>query len=85
LKTTIEISDQLSESAKACARENGITLRSLIEQGLRMAISANRNKHTFQLRDASVGGRGLQDAFRDADWATFREAIYESRENLPEK
>ncbi|MCY4199245.1 MAG: DUF2191 domain-containing protein [Gammaproteobacteria bacterium] len=85
MKTTIEISDQLSESAKACAREHGITLRGLVEQGLRMAISANHNKRTFHLRDASVGGHGLQDAFRDADWAKFREAIYETREQSQDK
>ena len=32
-------------------------------------------------RDARVGGRGPQPAFRDADWSQIREAIYEGRGN----
>ena len=79
MKTTIEISDELAESAKACAAEEGITLRSLFEQGLRLAISASRRPKTFELRDASVGGSGLQEPFRDADWAAFSEAAYKDR------
>lgn len=33
----------------------------------------------FKLRDASFQGRGLQPEFRNADWETIRDAIYESR------
>lgn len=79
LKTTVEISDELAESAKTCAAARGITLRNLFEQGLRMAISANSRPEKFELRDASVGGRGLQAPFRNAGWPAFREAIYEDR------
>lgn len=38
MKTTIELSDVLFEQAKAAARAQGITLKALIESGLRMAI-----------------------------------------------
>ncbi len=38
MKTTIELSDLLFDQAKAAARAQGITLKALIELGLRMAI-----------------------------------------------
>jgi hypothetical protein len=40
MKTTVELSDVLFEQAKAAARAQGITLKTLIESGLRMAIHA---------------------------------------------
>ena len=41
MKTTVELSDLLFEQAKAAARAQGITLKALIESGLRMAIHPN--------------------------------------------
>ena len=38
MKTTIELSDVLMDQAKSVARAQGITLKALIETGLRMAI-----------------------------------------------
>jgi hypothetical protein len=38
MKTTIELSDALMDQAKSAARLQGITLRTLIESGLRMAM-----------------------------------------------
>ena len=38
MKTTVELSDLLFAQAKAAARAQGITLKALIESGLRMAI-----------------------------------------------
>jgi hypothetical protein len=47
MKTTVELSDLLFEQAKTAARAQGITLKALIETGLRMAIhpknAASRN------------------------------------------
>lgn len=79
LKTTIEISDELARIAKAHAARENITLRALIERGLRLALRADRHPRQFELRDASVSGRGLQAPYRDADWARIREAVYEDR------
>ena len=59
-------------------REN-ITLRSLIERGLRLALRAESGQDRFELRDASVGGRGLRPPYRDADWARIRESVYKDR------
>lgn len=79
LKTTIELSDELAHAAKAHAVKENVTLRALIERGLHMVLKADRDTEPFRLRDASVGGRGLQPAYRDAEWSRIREAIYEGR------
>ena len=79
MKTTIEISDELARIAKAHAAKENITLRALIERGLRLALRADRHPRRFELRDASVSGRGPQAPYRDADWVRIREAVYEDR------
>ncbi len=79
MKTTIEIADDLAKEAKAHAAKQNVTLRELFERGLRLAMKADRKAADFRLRDASVGGRGLQPEFEGADWSRFREAIYEGR------
>jgi hypothetical protein len=79
MKTTVEISDSLAEEAKAVARREKTTLRALIEAGLRQVLRERRRRSSFQLRDASFGGRGLQPEFRDGDWQRIRGAAYEGR------
>jgi hypothetical protein len=79
MKTTIEISDALAKEAKAIARRERTTLRALIEAGLRQLLRGRRRRESFELRDASFRGRGLQPEFRDADWQRIREAAYEER------
>ena len=75
----MEIADDLALMAKAHAAKQKTTLRSLIERGLRLAIKADAAAQRSVLRDAPVSGRGLQPAFRNADWATIREAAYQDR------
>ena len=79
MKTTIEISDDLVRTAKAYAARKNITLRSLVESGLRLALRADRQRQGFKLKDASVRGHGLQPPLRDADWPRIRDSIYEGR------
>ena len=79
MKTRIEIAEVLARVAKAHASREGITLQELCERGLRMAMRADRENGRFVLRDASVGGHGLQPEFQGADWLRIREAIYKGR------
>ena len=79
MKTTIEIADDLAGKAKDYAAKENVTLRSLIERGLRMVLRTDSRRDRFELRDASVDGRGLQPHYRDAEWARVREAAYEDR------
>lgn len=79
MKTTIELSDDLAKKAKAFAAQKKMTLRAVIEQGIRQVLKDEHTNSRFTLRDASVDGRGLNAAFRDADWDTLRSEIYRGR------
>jgi hypothetical protein len=79
MKTTIEISDPLLREAREMAANEGVTLRAVVERGLRRVVDEKKGGKPFKLRDGSVGGNGLQPEFRDAPWERFREAIYEGR------
>ena len=61
MKTTIDISDALFEQARAQARARGVTLRSLVESGLRLVMAQSKpTTERFELRDFSFGTPGLQ-------------------------
>lgn len=78
-KTTIDIPANLLSEAKEVAARDGTTLRALVESGLRTVIDRRlRGREArFRLRDASVGGNGLQPEFRGADWDRIRDAAYD--------
>jgi hypothetical protein len=79
MKTTIEISDGLMEEARRVARREGTTVRSLVEEGLRVTIAKRRKTTPFRLRDASIKGEGLQPGVAQGSWERIRELIYEGR------
>lgn len=79
MKTTLEISDPLLREARKTAAREGITLRALVEHGLRLAVAEKRKKSTFKLRDASVDGKGLRPELGDATWDKLRDLAYEGR------
>ncbi len=79
MKTTIEIADPLFEEARMLATEEGTTLRSLVEDGLRRLIEARRQSQPFRLRRVTFGGDGLQPGMEHATWEQIRERAYEGR------
>ncbi|HVC53432.1 MAG TPA: hypothetical protein VND87_15545 [Stellaceae bacterium] len=79
MKTTVEISDGLLEEARAVAAREGVTLRGLIERGLRNVLHEAAGKQPFTLRRASFKGRGLQKEFATAGWDELRDAVYRDR------
>jgi len=79
MKTTVEIPDPLFKEAKRFAEREGTTLRALIERGLRLVVAPRARTGRFRLRDAAVGGKGLQPGARDAGWDRIRELVYEDR------
>ena len=80
MKTTVELSDDLVMEAKRFAARHGITLRAVIENGVRSTLRADKGARApFTLRDASVDGSGLQSEFRDETWSKLREAAYGGR------
>jgi len=77
MKTTIEISDSLLESAKRHAGARGTTLRALVEEGLHSVLAADRSSGGFTLREESVAGRGLHPDVREGGWDRILEISYE--------
>ena len=78
MKTTVELPDALLAEARRFADDHGMTMKALIEQGLRKAMATKTDK-PFKLRDRSVGGSGLTPEFQNASWEQLRDAIYEGR------
>jgi D-alanine-D-alanine ligase-like ATP-grasp enzyme len=76
MKTTVNLPDELLREAQELARRERTTLRDLIETGLRAMVKQSSSGSSFDLTDASVEGRGLQPAFRDASWQQIRDTIY---------
>jgi Arc/MetJ family transcription regulator len=77
MKTTIEIADALLTEARRVAEQRGVTLRTLVEEGLRHVVKTGKRRPEFRLRDASFTGEGLQPAFDGAPWERVRDAAYE--------
>lgn len=77
MKTTVNLPDELLREAQQLARREGTTLKDLIETGLRSVVRQRTGGSDFQLKEASVDGRGLQKEFRGAEWNEIRDAIYQ--------
>jgi Arc/MetJ family transcription regulator len=77
MKTTIEIHDELLARAKRYARETGGTLRSLVESGLRIVLSAPATSEPYRLPDLSVGDPTDDDPIEAYSWQDLSEMIYE--------
>ena len=79
MKTTIEIADPLLNEARKLAAREGVTLKALVELGLRRIITEKKSGGAFRLRKASFKGRGLQPAAKEAGWERLRALAYEGR------
>src|SRR5215475_13232311 len=56
MKTTVEISDVLLREARRVAVREGVTLRTLVERGLRRVIAETKNGSSFKLRRVTFKG-----------------------------
>ncbi|MDR2880659.1 MAG: type II toxin-antitoxin system VapB family antitoxin [Azoarcus sp.] len=79
MKTTIELPDALFAQARRYADAHDMTMKALIERGLRKAMAEKKDEPRFELRDCSVDGQGLTPEFQNAAWEQIRDAIYEGR------
>jgi hypothetical protein len=79
MKTTFEISDSLLGEARELTSREGISLGSLIEEGLRRMIAEDRSRPAFRMRKASFKGQGLQSDFREAGSESVRAYSYGRR------
>ena len=79
MKTTIEISDPLLKDAKRLAAREGVTLRALVERGLRHELEQRKQPTVFCLRNATFKGKGIQPGARGLSWDQLRELAYTGR------
>jgi len=80
MKTTVDIADPLLNEAKRIAAREGVTVRALIELGLRRVIADKKQRGgRFRLRRASFRGEGLQPALEGESWERIRTLAYEGR------
>jgi hypothetical protein len=81
MKTTIQISDSLFKEARKVAHGEGITLRALVEEGLRKAVSERHRRagKAFRLRKVTFKGKGLQPPLSGASWDKILDVSYEGR------
>jgi putative antitoxin of VapBC-like toxin-antitoxin system len=77
MKTTIELPDALLAEARRVARREGTTLKALIERGLRRGVEPRASARVFSLRDASIGGKGLQPGI--TGWESIVDLAYRGR------
>jgi hypothetical protein len=79
MKTTIDIADSLLDAAKKTALRDGVTLRTLVEQGLRHVLQDRKKSTPFKLRDGSFAGTGLHPDAERLTWDEIRELSYGDR------
>jgi hypothetical protein len=77
MKTTIEIANPLLNEARRLAAREGLTLKALVELGLKRVIAEKKGGAAFKLRKASFKGKGLQPAAKRASWKGLRSLAYE--------
>ncbi|MEN9559717.1 MAG: hypothetical protein RLZZ502_928 [Pseudomonadota bacterium] len=62
MKATLDIADTLFFEAKEIVKRDMVTMRALVERGLRLALAEHKQKpKRFKLADKSVGGKGLSE------------------------
>jgi succinylarginine dihydrolase len=80
MKTTVDISDPLFKETKRIAAREGITVRAMIELGLRKVIAEKKGRpEKFRLRRASFAGEGLHPDLQGEAWDRIRALAYEGR------
>ena len=77
MKTTIDVHDELLARAKRHARQAGVPLRVVVEEGLRLVLSGPQAAEPYQLPDLSVGDPNAEDPLEAYSWQDLSEIIHE--------
>lgn len=76
MKTTLDIHDQLLARAKRRAKVQGCSLRSLVEDGLRLVLAPTRAHRPYSMPDLREGDPHAPDPLERYSWPELREMIY---------
>jgi len=66
MKTTVDIADELLRKAKLRAAKDRRTLKSLLEEGLRLVLADRGKPHTKRVEPVVVNGKTPAEAFSSA-------------------
>ena len=75
MKTTLDIHDELLIRAKRHAKETGLPLRAVVEEGLRRVL-VTAGPSQYKLPDLRVGDANAPDPLAAYSWPELRELIY---------
>ena len=76
MKTTIDIAGNILDRSRLLAREQNVTLRTLVEEGLELALEKRANRKPGKVRPVTFPGKGLSPQFKNASWERIRGAAY---------
>ena len=76
MKTTIDIHDELFARAKRHARDAGVPLRAVVEEGLRLVLQAPQSAVAYRMPDLGVGDPNADDPLEAYSWQDLSEIIY---------
>jgi hypothetical protein len=81
MKTTVEIAEALLAEARQLMAREDRTLRSLIEEGLRLVLAerSRRGPEPYTFRPVVVRGEGLQPGIEEGNWDQLADLIYRGR------
>ena len=77
MKTTVELPDAMLRSVKRYATAHGMTMREVLETGVRHVLASERAaSKPFRLKRRPFKGKGL---VQEESWVDLRARIYEGR------
>lgn len=77
MRTTIDVHDELLVRAKRHARDTGVPLRAVIEEGIRLVLSAPESAEPYRLPELCVGDPSGEDPLEAYSWQDLSEIIHE--------
>ena len=79
MKTSIDIAENLFKKAKRLSRARNISMRALVEEGLRLVLDRAESQEKVKPKLLTFGGDGFQEGFdqeKASSWEALRGEIY---------
>ena len=77
MKTTIDVHDELLTRAKRHAWDTGVSLRAVVEEGIRLVLSGPESLECYRMPDLGVGDPNNEDPLEAYSWQDLSELIHE--------
>jgi len=75
MKTTIELADSLFLETRSAAADDGVTMRALVEEGLRHVLARRRTHASWRLPEAAFGEGGLNAPLDVGAWSRLHAVV----------